>query len=329
MKNMRSIWRTLDRRTAAAVAAACLAVGLFGVSYGASTIAAGFPVWMPIVAAVTVLAGGSELLFFGIVAAGGSPLAAVVAGLLLNARHLPYGLAAPDVFGHGWRRLLGIHVLNDESVAFATAPGARERKRAAYWACGIGVALCWPLGATLGAALGSLVPDTSALGLDAVFPVILLTLLLPALRDRATLRPVLAGAGLAVAIAPFVPAGLPVLIALIGLVLASRPAKPSDSSAAQPESVGGVGHAEVDAAGATPQRVPEAGYAEADAPDATTLATAQAVRSARHANVGAGGAVSAVDDGCVAGVGAAGASVWVAADSDCCPPAAFSRGGAS
>ncbi|WP_157102052.1 AzlC family ABC transporter permease [Nocardia caishijiensis] len=330
---MRSIWRTLDRRTSAAVAAACLAVGLFGVSYGASTIAAGFPVWMPIVAAVTVLAGGSELLFFGIVAAGGSPLAAVVAGLLLNARHLPYGLAAPDVFGHGWRRLLGIHVLNDESVAFATAPGARERKRAAYWACGIGVALCWPLGATLGAALGSLVPDTSALGLDAVFPVILLALLLPALRDRATLRPVLAGAGLAVAIAPFVPAGLPVLIALIGLVLASRPVKPSDSAAAQPESVGGVGHAEVDAAGATPQRVPEAGYAEADAPDATALAAPQALRSARHANVGARGVVSAVDDGCVAGIGAAGACVlpggWVAADSDCCPAAAFSRGGAS
>lgn len=231
---MRSIWRTLDRRTVTAVAAACLAVGLFGVSYGASTIAAGFPVWMPIVMAVTVLAGGSELLFFGIVAAGGSPLAAVVAGLLLNARHLPYGLSAPEVFGRGWKRVLGIHVLNDESVAFATAPGDQERKRAAYWACGIGVALSWPLGATLGAALGSLVPDTSALGLDAVFPVILLALILPALRDRATLRPVLVGAALAVAAAPFVPAGLPVLIALLGLVFALRPPERTEAPAAQP-----------------------------------------------------------------------------------------------
>ncbi|MEV0077627.1 AzlC family ABC transporter permease [Nocardia neocaledoniensis] len=227
---MRSMYRTLDRGTLAAVAAACLAVGLFGVSYGASTIAAGFPVWMPIVMAVTVLAGGSELLFFGIVAAGGSPLAAVVAGLLLNARHLPYGLSAPEVFGRGWRRVLGVHVLNDESVAFAAAPGDQERKRAAYWACGIGVALCWPLGATLGAALGSLVPDTSALGLDAVFPVILLALILPALRDRATLRPVLVGAALAVVVAPFVPAGLPVLIALLGLVFALRaPEAPADA----------------------------------------------------------------------------------------------------
>lgn len=210
------------------MAAACFAVGLFGVSYGASTIAAGFPVWMPVVMAVTVLAGGSELLFFGIVAAGGSPLAAVVAGLLLNARHLPYGLSAPEVFGRGWRRAIGIHVLNDESVAFATAPGDHDRKRAAYWACGIGVALCWPVGAALGAALGALVPDTAALGLDAVFPVILLALILPALRDRTTLRPVLVGAGLAVAVAPFVPAGLPVLIALGALVLALHPPAPTE-----------------------------------------------------------------------------------------------------
>ena len=159
----------------------------------------------------------------------------VVAGLLLNARHLPYGLSAPEVFGRGWQRVLGIHVLNDESVAFATAPGDQDRKRAAYWACGIGVALCWPLGATLGAALGALVPDTSALGLDAVFPVILLALILPALRDRATLRPVLIGAALAVATAPFVPAGLPVLIALLGLVFALRPPEPAtEQPAPQP-----------------------------------------------------------------------------------------------
>ncbi|WP_446224851.1 AzlC family ABC transporter permease [Nocardia sp. IBHARD005] len=229
---MRSIWRTLDRGTMAAVAAACGAVGLFGMSYGASTIAAGFPLWMPIVMAVTVLAGGSELLFFGIVAAGGSPLAAVVAGLLLNARHLPYGLSAPEVFGRGWQRVLAIHFLNDETVAFATAPGDQERKRAAYWACGIGIALCWPLGATLGAVLGSLVPDTSALGLDAVFPVILLALILPALRDRATLRPVLVGAGLAVVVAPYVPAGLPVLIALGGLIFTLRPPTPADEPVA-------------------------------------------------------------------------------------------------
>ena len=80
----------------------CGAVFLFGVSYGAVAVASGFPVWVPVGQSLLVLAGSSELLFVGIVAAGGSPIAAAVAGLLVNARHLPYGLALPDVLGTGW-----------------------------------------------------------------------------------------------------------------------------------------------------------------------------------------------------------------------------------
>ena len=50
------------------------------------------------------------------------PTTLVVAGLLVNSRHLPYGLALPPgVTGRGWRRLLGTHVMNDESVVFALA----------------------------------------------------------------------------------------------------------------------------------------------------------------------------------------------------------------
>ncbi|BDT85685.1 branched-chain amino acid ABC transporter permease [Nocardia cyriacigeorgica] len=220
INNMRSIWRTLDRDTLSSIAATCVAVAMIGVSYGAAVVGSGFPMWMPVLLASTVLAGGSEFLFFGILAAGGGPLAAASAGLLVNARHLPYGLSMPDVFGTGIRRLLGVHLMVDESVAFALAPGDLARRRAAYWLGGIGIAVCWPLGALAGAGIGSIVPDTAAFGLDAVFPAVLLALILPALRDRATLRAAGAGAGLAVATTPFVPAGLPVLIALAGLIFA-------------------------------------------------------------------------------------------------------------
>jgi hypothetical protein len=47
---------------------------------------------------------------------------------------------------------------------------------------------------------------------------------MPALRDRVTRRAALAGAAIALAAAPFLPAGLPVLLALAAL-LAHRPAK--------------------------------------------------------------------------------------------------------
>jgi 4-azaleucine resistance transporter AzlC len=217
-----SIYRTLARGTLRDIALACLAVWFIGLSYGAIAVASGFPLWFPAAQSVLVLAGASEFLFVGIVAAGGNPLAAAAAGLLVNARHVPYGLALPDITGRGWRRLLGSHVMNDESVVFALSQEDLPRKRAAYWACGLGVLLCWPAGAVLGALIGSMIGNTGAFGLDAMFPAVILALIMPALRDRVTLRAALAGAAIALAAAPFLPAGLPVLLALAALLTLPR-----------------------------------------------------------------------------------------------------------
>ena len=220
------------------IALACLAVWVIGLSYGAIAVASGFPVWFPAAQSALVLAGASEFLFIGIVAAGGNPIAASLAGLLVNARHLPYGLALPDVIGQGrgWRRLLGSHVMNDESVVFALAQDDLPRKRAAYWACGLGVLLCWPAGAVLGALIGSAIRNTGAFGLDAMFPAVILALIMPALRDPVRLRAALIGAVIALAATPFLPAGLPVLLALGGtLVLVRRRPAPTAREPAQAE----------------------------------------------------------------------------------------------
>jgi len=230
---MSSIYRTLTGGTLRDIALACLAVWFIGLSYGALAVASGFPLWVPAAQSVLVLAGASEFLFIGIVAAGGNPLAAAAAGLLVNARHLPYGLAlpdmtgpdmtGPDVTGRGWRRLLGSHVMNDESVVFALAQEDLPRQRAAYWACGLGVLLCWPAGAILGALIGGVIGNTGAFGLDAMFPAMILALIVPALRDRVTRRAALAGAVIALAATPFLPAGLPVLLALAGVLVVVLP----------------------------------------------------------------------------------------------------------
>src|SRR6266481_8732492 len=122
INSMRSIYRTLERRVLADIGLTCLAVFFIGLSYGAIAVASGFPLWVPAAQSLLVLAGASEFLFIGIVAAGGSPIAAALAGLLVNSRHLPYGLALPDITGppgvpgRRWRRLLGTHLMNDESV---------------------------------------------------------------------------------------------------------------------------------------------------------------------------------------------------------------------
>jgi 4-azaleucine resistance transporter AzlC len=224
---MHSIWRTLGRALSRDILLVCLAVGVIGISYGAIAVASGFPLWLPVLLALLVVAASSEFLFIGIIAAGGSPITAVLAGLLVNARHVPFGLAVPDVLGQGWRRLLGTHLMNDETVVFALAQESTARKRAAYWACGLGILACWPLGAVIGALLGSVISNTDAFGLDAMFPAIILALILPAFRDGEKRRPALTGAAIALAATPFLPAGLPVLLGLAALSLTATGEKAS------------------------------------------------------------------------------------------------------
>src|ERR671929_155432 len=100
----------------------CLADMVVGMAFGAITTGVGLPAWLPVVLSLTVFAGAAQFLFVGVVAAGGSPFAAAAAALLVNGRLLPLGLAVGDLLGPGWlRRLVGTHVVTDESVAFTTA----------------------------------------------------------------------------------------------------------------------------------------------------------------------------------------------------------------
>src|SRR5262245_29051473 len=119
---MRSIWRTLDAALRRDLLAVVLAIGVVGMSFGAIAVASGLPWWMPSLLSLTVFAGGAQFLVVGVVAAGGGLVAAVLGALLLNARHLPFGLAMGGVMGRGLAaRLFGSHLLIDESVAFAMA----------------------------------------------------------------------------------------------------------------------------------------------------------------------------------------------------------------
>ncbi len=226
---MRSAWATvagLPRDLLRAVALVCLADAVVGVAFGAIATGSGLPAWLPVLLSVLVFAGAAQFLFVGVVAAGGNPLAGVVAGLLVNARLVPLGLAVGDLLGPGWLgRLVGAHLLVDETVAFTGTQDRPDRRRAAYWTCGAALFVCWNLGVLLGALGGGMVTDTDALGLDAAFPAVLLALVLPSLRDQLTRRAALLGSALALALSPLLPAGLPVLLALLALplVTARRP----------------------------------------------------------------------------------------------------------
>ena len=214
------MWRTLDKDLVRGVGALAAAVAVNGLSFGAISVAAALPLWVPVVMSLLVFAGSSQYLVVGVVAAGGNPVAAVLGGLVLNSRHLPFGLAIGHVVGDRLAtRLLGSHVLVDESVAFALSQKDPRNARSAFWLCGATLFVSWNVSVVIGALAGQLVSNPSALGLDAVFPAAMLALVLPALKDRTTLGAALAGAAVALATTPFLPTGVPVLLSLAGLLV--------------------------------------------------------------------------------------------------------------
>lgn len=206
-----------DRRLLRDVGALAAAVAVIAVSFGAVAMAQGLPWWGPIAMSLLVYAGGAQFLAVGLLAIG-NPVAAILGGLLINLRHLPFGLAVgasiSDSTAGKWR---AAHLLTDETTAFTMAQADPAGRRKVFWLVGSTLFVAWNVGTVLGVLLGSVVGDPNRFGLDAAFPAGLLALLLPALREPGTRAAAVIGAVVAVGLTPFLAAGLPVLLSLVGL----------------------------------------------------------------------------------------------------------------
>jgi predicted branched-subunit amino acid permease len=219
----RDLAAVLGPRVLRDVALVVLADAFVGFSFGAIAVGGGLPVWVPIAMSALVFAGGAQFAAVAVLLAGGDAVSAILAGLVLNTRLLPFGFAVARVLGPRLPlRLLGAQLVTDETVAFALAAPDPRRRRAVFWTAGIALFVAWNAAVAGGALVGAAVGDTDALGLDAAFPAVLLALVLPALRGRALLLAAASGAIVAVLLAPVLPPGLPVLVSLVGLVFVLR-----------------------------------------------------------------------------------------------------------
>lgn len=222
-----------DRDLYRDAAAMSLGICVVGVSFGALATSAGLPWWIPVAMSFLTFAATSQFAMLAVVTAGGGVLAGLAAGVLVHLRHIPYGLAVGDLYwGRWWSRLLGTFFLIDQSTAFALAAGDdRRRAKAAYWITTLIMFAAWNIGTVIGVLAGGFIPDPDVFGLDAAFPALLLALVMPAMKDRGTLIAVLVGAGIAAGTAPFLPTGVPVLLAILG-VFAAWPRRGGKEAAA-------------------------------------------------------------------------------------------------
>jgi 4-azaleucine resistance transporter AzlC len=190
-----------------------IASGLVAISYGvlARPVLGAVPT---VVSSVVIFAGSAQFAMLAVLSAGGSTTAAILAGVLLNLRFVPMGLAlAPSVRGGRARRVATGWSMVDASWAMS-ARGAGRFDVPFMLGASLANYPAWVGGTLVGVLVGSSVADPRALGLDALFPAFFLALLLEEIhgsRRRAVVA--LAGGLVALALTPVAPPGVPVLAA--------------------------------------------------------------------------------------------------------------------
>lgn len=131
-----------------------------GLTYGVYMNVSGFSFWYPLLMAMTIFGGSLEFVAVSMLTAPFAPLRAMAMALVIQARHLFYGLAMLEKFKElGWKKPLLIFLMCDESFSIncaAAVPAGVDRGWFMLFVSLLNYAY-WVSGSALGGALGSLV----------------------------------------------------------------------------------------------------------------------------------------------------------------------------
>ena len=197
-----------------------LATLVLGISFGVLARSLGWGYLAPIAFSVVAASGSAQFGVAAVLGAGGSPVAAIVAAVLLNARFGPMGVAvAPYLKGGPFRRALEGQAVIDASWALASRGGGRFEREFMIGAW-VPQYAGWIVGTAVGAVGGDFIGDPEQLGLDVIFPAFFLILLAAELPDRRAVAVAVIAAVLALALLPVAPPGVPVVAACAAALLA-------------------------------------------------------------------------------------------------------------
>ena len=151
-----------------------------GITYGVYMKVSGFSFWYPLLMSLTIFGGSLEFVAVSLLLGTFAPVQTLLVTLMIQARHLFYGIAMLDKFkGTGWKKVYLIFGMCDESFSINCSADIPEGVDRGWFMFFVTLFnhLYWVTGATLGGVLGSLVTFNTE-GLDfamtAMFVVIFL-----------------------------------------------------------------------------------------------------------------------------------------------------------
>lgn len=203
-----------------------------GAVFGFLFVQAGGSGWLAMASSLLVYAGAAQFIMVPMLAAGLPVSAIVLATLVLNLRHVFYGLSLLNTLpACRWQRWYCIFALTDETYSVLTALPAQERasRMALISALNQG---WWVLGTALGAVLGTQAQIGLA-GLDFVLAALFAVLAVEQWRARRDVVPIWIAIAAYAAGSVLMPSqALAIAIALCLLAAALRPARPAPRTGA-------------------------------------------------------------------------------------------------
>lgn len=174
-----------------------------------------------VVAAILVNSATTELAYLAVRDAGGSLVAALIAGWIVASR---FGLLAVSLGSRlrvgRWHRTAAAVQAFDPNVTLAIQQREPDAVVRVFWTVTAAMHAGWWSGTFVGVFLGNVIGDADRLGLDAVFPAALLAIIGNLLRQRPGAVAALVGGGLCAVLIPLAPAGVPIIVSLAGAFVA-------------------------------------------------------------------------------------------------------------
>lgn len=141
-----------------------------GAAYGIYMNVSGFGFWYPMIMSMTIFGGSLEFVAVSMLLAPFAPVQTFVMALLIQARHIFYGISMLDKFkGLGWKKIYLIFGMCDETFSInctAQIPEDVDRGWFMFFVTLLNQ-LYWVAGATIGGLAGSLLTFNTE-GLDFV-----------------------------------------------------------------------------------------------------------------------------------------------------------------
>lgn len=151
-----------------------------GLTYGIYMNVSGFSFWYPMLMSITIFAGSMEFVTVNLLLGAFNPLQAFVMALMINARHLFYGISMLDKYrGTGWKQCYLIFGMCDESFSInytADIPEGVDKGWFMFFVTLLNQ-FYWFFGSTLGGVLGSFIHFNTE-GLDFVLTALFVVIFL-------------------------------------------------------------------------------------------------------------------------------------------------------